>query len=111
MRWGSLNVEERTFLSKLDWNLVIVILGLNIVGLVNLYSATHGPHSTEVESLFISQLMWLAIGWSVFFIATFIDYLIVFKIGVVIYCLNLVAIVYVTFFGKVALGAQRWIDL
>lgn len=111
MKFGSLHVEERTFLSKLDWNLVLVILGLNIVGLVNLYSATHGPHSKEVESLFISQLMWLAIGWTVFFVVTFIDYLIIFKLAVVIYTLNLAAIIYVTFYGKVALGAQRWIDL
>lgn len=107
----SLNVEERTLFRKIDWNLILVILALNIVGLINLYSATHGPHSQDVDSLFINQLVWLGAGWSCFFIVTFIDYGIVSRLAYLMYFLNLGAIVYVTLFGKVALGAQRWIDL
>lgn len=107
----SLQVEERTLFKRLDIHFILVILALNIIGLINLYSATHGPNSKDVEPLFISQFVWLGIGWTVFFIATMIDYLIVTKIATVIYLLNLGAIVFTTFFGKVALGAQRWIDL
>ncbi|WP_415061930.1 rod shape-determining protein RodA [Bdellovibrio sp.] len=107
----SLHVEERTLFKKLDINLIIVILALNVIGLINLYSATHGPTSTDVASLFISQIMWLIVGWTVFLVVTLLDYSIVSRIALVIYVLNLGAIIYVTFFGKVALGAQRWIDL
>lgn len=107
----ALHVEERTLFKKLDFNLIIVILALNVIGLINLYSATHGPTSDDVASLFIAQLMWLAVGWTVFFVVTLIDYSVVSRIGIIIYTLNLMAILYVTFFGKVALGAQRWIDL
>lgn len=107
----SLRVEERTFLRRLDWNFIMVILALNIIGLINLYSATHGPNSVDVEPLFVSQIMWLGIGWTVFFIATLFDYSIVSKLALFAYLLNLAAIIFVTFFGKVALGAQRWIDL
>lgn len=107
----SLHVEERTLFKKLDINLIIVILALNVIGLINLYSATHGPTTTDVASLFISQLMWLVVGWSVFLIMTLLDYAVVSRIALIIYILNLGAIIYVTFFGKVALGAQRWIDL
>lgn len=107
----SLHVEERTLFKKLDINLIIVILALNVIGLINLYSATHGPTSTDVASLFISQIMWLIVGWTVFLVITLLDYSIVSRIALVIYILNLGAIIYVTFFGKVALGAQRWIDL
>lgn len=107
----SLHVEERTLFKKLDINLIIVILALNVIGLINLYSATHGPNSTDVSSLFVSQIMWLVVGWTTFLVVTLLDYAIVSKIAIVIYTLNLLAIVYVTFFGKVALGAQRWIDL
>ncbi len=107
----SLQVEERTLFKRLDIHFILVILALNIIGLINLYSATHGPNSKDVEPLFISQFVWLGIGWTVFFVATMIDYLIVTKIATVIYVLNLGAIVFTTFFGKVALGAQRWIDL
>ncbi|MFZ4403517.1 MAG: rod shape-determining protein RodA [Pseudobdellovibrionaceae bacterium] len=106
----SMHLEERNLISRLDWNFIFVILALNIIGLLNLYSATHGPNSKEVESLFISQIVWLVTGWGVFFIVTFFDYAIVSRIAYITYFLNLMAILYVTFFGKVALGAQRWID-
>lgn len=107
----SLQVEERTLFKRVDWNFVLVILALNLVGLINLYSATHGPHSVDVEPLFISQIVWLGAGWSCFFIATLVDYSVISRVAYIFYFLNLGAILYVTFFGKVALGAQRWIDL
>ena len=107
----SIRVEERNFLSKIDINLILSILALNLIGLMNLYSATHGPHSVEVESLFVSQLAWLGIGWFCFFAVTFIDYSIVSRIAYLVYFLNLGALLYVTLFGNVALGAQRWVDL
>lgn len=108
---NSLQVEERTLFKKIDINLIIVIFALNVIGLINLYSATHGPTSKDVASLFISQIVWLTAGWVIFFFVTVVDYSIVSRIAAVVYVLNLGAILYVTFFGKVALGAQRWIDL
>ncbi len=107
----SLQVEERTLLKRLDLNFILVIFALNIIGLINLYSATHGPNSHDVEPLFISQFVWLGIGWSLFFFVTLVDYIIVTRLALIIYALNLSAIVFTTFYGKVALGAQRWIDL
>lgn len=106
----TLQVEERTLLKRIEWNFIFVILALNLVGLINLYSATHGPHTIDVASLFINQIIWLAVGWSIFFVVTFVDYSIVSRVAYLVYFLNLGAILYVTFFGKVALGAQRWID-
>lgn len=104
-------VSERTFFKRLDLSFILVILTLNIVGLINLYSATHGPQAKEFGSLFISQLVWLSAGWSIFFITTLLDYTFIRRVANVIFGLNLLAIIFVTFFGKVALGAQRWIDL
>ncbi len=106
----SVSYEEKTLFKRLDWNLILVIFALNIIGLINLYSATHGPNSKDVESLFINQIVWLISGWSIFFIATLIDYGVIRKICFFIYFVNLLAILYVDFFGKIALGAQRWID-
>ena len=106
----SLNIEERTLFSRLDLNLVMTILALNIIGLINLYSATHGPNSVTMEPLFINQIVWLTVGWGIFFIFTLIDYSIASKAAIIIFILNMLAIVYTTFFGKIALGAQRWID-
>lgn len=106
-----LHVEQRTIFKKIDWNLVFVILALNVIGLMNLFSATHGPHSLDVQPLFVKQLIFLAVGWTLFFVITFVEYTIVSRIAYFVYFANLGAVLYVTFFGRVALGAQRWIDL
>ncbi len=106
-----LRVEERTFLSKMDWGFIIMILGLNGLGLLNLYSATHGISVEDMGSLFYQQIVWLFIGWGFFMILTIIDYQFLSRLAYGIYILNLGALLGVTFFGKVAYGAQRWIDL
>lgn len=110
MELSSFQVEERTLLRRLDFNFIFIILALNIIGLINLYSATHGPTAENVASLFVNQIIWLVAGWCIFFIVTLIDYSVVSKIAYLVYFLNFGAIIYVSFFGKVALGAQRWID-
>lgn len=106
-----LRVEERTFLSKMDWGFIIMILGLNGLGLLNLYSATHGISVEDMGALFYQQIVWLVIGWGFFMILTLIDYQFLSRLAYAIYILNLGALLGVTFFGKVAYGAQRWIDL
>jgi rod shape determining protein RodA len=106
-----LNVQERTLFKKIDWNLVVLILALNMIGLLNLYSATHGPHSGDIQPLFANQIIWLTVGWSLFFVITLVDYQIVSKVAYAAYFLNLGAVLYTSYFGAVALGAQRWIDL
>ncbi|AZZ36465.1 rod shape-determining protein RodA [Bdellovibrio sp. qaytius] len=111
MSIGGLNVSERNFLSRIDLRLIALVFTLNVIGLINLFSATHGPHSREVETLFIQQIVWLTAGWTIFFVMTFIDYLWINRLVWFIYIVNVFALVYVDFFGKVVLGGQRWIDL
>jgi rod shape determining protein RodA len=104
-----IQVEGRTFLKRIDWSFAIVILGLNIIGLINLYSATHGG-SMSTDRLFYSQIFWLFAGWVVYFIITFIDYKFFTRLAYFVYGLNLAALLAVIFVGKIALGAQRWLD-
>jgi len=111
MALRGLHVNERNFLSRLDFKLIGAILFLNFLGLFNLYSATHGPNSVNVESLFIQQIVWLIGGWTIFFILTFLDYLWISKLVWIIYILNVGALIYTDLKGKVVLGGQRWIDL
>jgi rod shape determining protein RodA len=106
----NINNEDRNILSRIDLNFVFVIFSLNIIGLINLYSATHGPNSNATETLFINQIIWLTAGWSIFFVFTLLDYKLTSHIAWAAYILNLLAILYTMFFGKIVLGAQRWID-
>ncbi len=106
-----MHINERNFLNRIDIRLVLLVLCLNVIGLFNLYSATHGPNSANVESLFIQQIIWISGGWVVFFVLTFLDYLWVSKITWLIYIINIGALIYTDLKGKVVLGGQRWIDL
>lgn len=106
----SLNVEERNFWSRLDLNFIFLILALNVIGLVNLYSATHGPEAKLLEPLFRNQLIWLAGGWTLFLTITVWGYRWILKFAIIVYVLNILALIYVKYFGESALGAQRWID-
>lgn len=104
-----MQVEERTFLKRIDFSFAFVILTLNIVGLINLYSATHGIHSNE-GTLFELQIFWMVIGWFLFFAITLLDYNWLLRSAYFIYALNLGALVLVKYFGKSFYGAQRWLD-
>lgn len=108
---SNMNVSERNLLSRISIWFLLPILLLNIFGLVNLYSATHGPSSTDVQTLFIQQIVWLVAGWSIFFFVTFLDYLWINKLVWAMYIINVGALVYTDLHGKVVLGGQRWIDL
>lgn len=106
----SLKLEDKTLFRRFDWALVFYIVFIQLIGLINLYSATHGPNARDVEPLFVNQLVWLGVGWGIFFAMTVIDYSIFSQMAWVIFVLNFFAIIYVTINGKIALGAQRWID-
>jgi rod shape determining protein RodA len=82
-----------------------------VIGLINLYSATHGVNLGFQTDLFWQQIVWLIIGWTIFLGLTFIDYSFFKRVGFVIYGLNLIALALVPLIGKISYGAQRWLDL
>ena len=106
---SGISVQERSFLSKIDFNFVFVILALNLIGLINLYSATHGVNLTFTAK-FWKQIVWLSGGWALFFMTTFIDYNVFRRIAYIFYLSNIVCLVAVMFIGKSFYGAQRWLD-
>ncbi len=106
-----LQVEERGRFSRLDLNFAFVILALNLIGLINLYSATHGLFSKDKMDLFWMQLVWLSLGWGIYLAITMIDYKIFIRVAYVLYGLNLGALAAVMVVGKTSLGATRWLDL
>jgi rod shape determining protein RodA len=106
-----MQVEERTFFRRLDANLLFVILALNVIGLINLYSATHGISPTSQSNLFWQQLVWLVIGWMIFLGMTLVDYKIFKRAAYILYFLNVAALGLVLVAGHMSLGARRWLDL
>src|SRR4051812_14199100 len=96
---SNLQVEERHRFSRLDLNFAFVILALNLIGLINLYSATHGLFSKDKMDLFWMQLVWLSVGWGIYLGITLIDYKIFVRLAYLAWGLNLAALVAVMFIG------------
>jgi rod shape determining protein RodA len=108
---SNIQVEERNFLSRLDLNFAFAIFALNLIGLINLYSATHGIFHRDKSSLFWMQIGWLIVGWVLYLGITLVDYRALVKKAYWIYGVNLVALVAVSFVGSISYGARRWLDL
>lgn len=97
-----------TKLKNYQWNhlnirLVIFVIGLSILGLNVIASATE---ETTFES---KQLMGIIIGVIAMFVIALIDYHFILKFSWLIYIVNLLLLLSVKFFGEEKLGAQRWI--
>lgn len=97
-------------LKKMNLYFLILILILQAFGLTALYSATHGAY-VENNSLFYQQMIWIAIGWLVFFIiANLNDELLKYFI-LPAYWFHIVVLVLTLFIGKEIFTARRWIDV
>ena len=106
-----LQVEKKSLFHKIDWRLVIIILLLNIVGVLNLYSATHAVHATGLSRNFLFQTTCLLGGWIVFIIVTLINYKHLIRFSYLFYIGILIALILVPFIGRSTYGAKRWLDL
>ena len=110
MRSDSLNLKvgENQLIRKFDWNYMVVLITLQIIGLVVLYSAAHS--TTYLGRVFFAQINWFLVGWVAFFVAARINYRDLIKWSPIFYAINLLALIAVLFAGKKVLGAQRWLD-
>ena len=102
-------IDGRPTLKRFDWNYAFIIMTLQIIGLVNLYSAAYSTdHLTRV---FYSQLNWIGVGWAAFIVMAKFNYKSIIKYSSIFYWLNLLALVLVLLIGKRIYGSRRWLDL
>jgi rod shape determining protein RodA len=103
--------NEESSLKKIDYNFAFVILALQLIGLINLYSATHGFRASDLSNLFLQQILWLGAGWGLFFGLTFADYQLANRLAYLFYGVNLSALLLVEVIGTEIAGVSRWINL
>lgn len=104
-----LRLGESQMRYKLDWNFFLVLLTLQIVGLIALFSADHATgHSGQ---FFKAQVKWISFGWVFFFITARLNYKTLINISGALYLLNLLALLLVPIIGKTVNGSKRWLNL
>jgi rod shape determining protein RodA len=82
-----------------------------IIGILNLYSATHAHTSMHMQNLYKSQLMWFAVANFVGFGISLISPKTLFRYSYWIYLGNVFLLILVLIMGKKGMGAQRWLVL
>ncbi|MBD3426192.1 MAG: rod shape-determining protein RodA [Candidatus Omnitrophica bacterium] len=97
---------------QVDHVLLFAVLAIITIGIVFIYSATWDPvSSVGLRTLVIKQMIWVAGGLLLVFLITNIDYMRLVNYAYLAYVINLLALVFLLFFGGERYGARRWIDL
>lgn len=93
----------------LDWPLALATLGLVLIGLLTVYSATSIPGAHE--GLWIKQLVWFGIAILAAAAVASIHYRIFDSLAWPLYGISLVLLVLVFLIGVERMGAKRWIEI
>jgi len=100
---------ERRLLSNVPWGMVALIIGIVLIGLSAVYSATYTAQGPS--SLFTKQVLWVCLGIIVMFAALVPDYHTVGRYAYVLYAISIVMLILVLAVGRTGMGAQRWLPL
>ncbi|MBF0362347.1 MAG: rod shape-determining protein RodA [Oligoflexia bacterium] len=82
-----------------------------IIGILNLYSATHAISGKQVDGIYKTQLLYFIIACSIGILSSFIKSKTLFRYSYLFYILNVILVVLVLTIGTKVLGARRWLDL
>ena len=95
---------------KIDYVLLISVLGLLAIGLLALYSSSNtGAMEGNGINYFFKQLVWIGIGLALMMTIVFIPNKLIYESAYILYGVSLFLLVIVMFFGSVGQGAERWL--
>jgi rod shape determining protein RodA len=92
----------------IDWSLLTITLIICSLGVLQIYSATHG---TKWEDAWWKQILWVLMGLGLMWLAVSIDYHTLLGQVPLLYALSLSALVAVLAVGRLVFGSRRWIRI
>jgi rod shape determining protein RodA len=99
------------FFKRYDFSFIGSMSAIFLVGILNLYSATHSQSSEGLDLLYKSQLIWFTISVTVAIIISFLNPKTFERFSYFAYVLTLFLVFLVMLMGKSGMGAQRWLVL
>lgn len=102
---------DRRLIQNFDWFLLLLLVLLAGISILNLYSATSALRGAGNSLVFIRQIYWYFIGFSVFFLMITFNYHLLERLAYPAYFLSVGLLLAVLVIGKVSSGSQRWISL
>src|ERR1700704_5389740 len=91
-----------------DWWLLAILAAICALGVMEIYSATHG---SSLEGMHMKQVRWLVIGFALMFALSRLDYHLILDQAPILYLIGLAALVAVLLIGRTHFGAKRWISI
>jgi rod shape determining protein RodA len=91
-----------------DWWLIAILAAICALGVLEIYSATHGSSLAGMQN---KQLRWLAVGVILMFVLSRIDYHLILDQAPILYLIGIAALVAVLLVGHTRFGAKRWIPV
>lgn len=106
-----MNARLVDFFKRYDFSFIGSMAAIFLVGVLNLYSATHSQSHEGLDSLYKSQLVWFLLSVGVAVIISFLNPKTFERFSYVGYIVTLFLVFLVLLMGKVGMGAQRWLVL
>jgi len=100
-----------SFLKRYDFTFFGIASIIFILGVFNLYSATHASSNLRLVSIYKTQIFKYLFSISAGFLISFIRPKTLFRFSYFIYFLNSVMLVIVLLLGHIGMGARRWLNL
>jgi rod shape determining protein RodA len=98
------------FLKRYDFSFIGSMFAIFLVGVLNLYSATHSQANEGLHMLYRSQVLWFLIATSASVVVSIAFSPKTFeRVSYLVYGLTLFLLVLVLLMGDVGMGAQRWL--
>lgn len=98
----------------MNWLLFVLAVCLAVFGIMAIYSATYMREEVYLTEMWRRQIVWLAIGIAVFFVAALIDYrawLNHVSFPLIMYLGGLGFLGLTHFIGRTTFGAKSWLDI
>ena len=99
----------REELKRYDYSFFGICTAIFVIGILNLYSATHSQGIGPEEGLYKTQLLWFVLSWGVGIVVSFIQPKNYFRLAYPSYLISVILLIVVLVVGHSALGGQRWI--
>jgi rod shape determining protein RodA len=91
-----------------DWWLLAILATICALGVLEIYSATHG---SSLAGMHMKQVRWLVIGFVLMFVLSRLDYHLILDQAPILYLVGVAALVAVLLVGHTRFGAKRWIPV
>src|SRR5258707_6600031 len=91
-----------------DWWLLAILTAICALGVIEIYSATHG---SALAGMHMKQVRWLVIGFVLMFALSRLDYHLILDQAPILYLLGITALIAVLLVWHTRFGAKRWINV